>query len=225
MFNRAVFRTGLLSVGVWCSLQPLAIASSQSLVDEVVDHLTGVLDTTEQARRHPEQPAVQMTTCRIDVAVDDSMTGSATFLYQEQALAASLAQPYRQRLLQIAPLPGLISGGFVESISYRPLETEALVGLCDRPLAERSLSFSQIGEVTCRVFLTPVPEGFRGVTASEGCPTDVRGAVRVTNEILLHNRGMDTWDRGFDAAGQQVWGATTDPYQFRRQNSDSDEEL
>ena len=26
---------------------------------------------------------------------------------------------------------------------------------------------------------------------------------------------METWDRGFDADGKQVWGAREDSYQFR----------
>jgi len=30
---------------------------------------------------------------------------------------------------------------------------------------------------------------------------------------------MNTWDRGFDATGNQVWGAKDKPYQFRRIDS------
>ena len=50
----------------------------------------------------------------------------------------------------------------------------------------------------------------------EGCQAEVRGAVRITNRIILHQEGMDTWDRGFDESGNQVWGAEDEAYQFRR---------
>nr|MBX2862941.1 hypothetical protein [Leptolyngbyaceae cyanobacterium MAG.088] len=39
--------------------------------------------------------------------------------------------------------------------------------------------------------------------------------VRLTNTIVLHQDGMDTWDRGFDSNGLQVWGAEAEPYQYR----------
>jgi hypothetical protein len=28
---------------------------------------------------------------------------------------------------------------------------------------------------------------------------------------------ITSWDRGFDSAGKQVWGATKGPYQFKKQ--------
>jgi hypothetical protein len=32
--------------------------------------------------------------------------------------------------------------------------------------------------------------------------------------VVLTPTGMETWDRGFDAANRQVWGATKGPYRF-----------
>jgi len=52
-----------------------------------------------------------------------------------------------------------------------------------------------------------------GETSAGGCPSDYKGAVRITNQVL-HEAGMNTWDRGFDATGNQVWGAKDKPYQF-----------
>ncbi|NEO03426.1 MAG: hypothetical protein F6K50_51450 [Moorea sp. SIO3I7] len=58
-------------------------------------------------------------------------------------------------------------------------------------------------------------ENYIGQTPEDGCPTNYRGAVSITNTIILHKEGMDTLDRGFDAAGNLVWGAKDLPYQFR----------
>jgi hypothetical protein len=54
-----------------------------------------------------------------------------------------------------------------------------------------------------------------GETQPGGCPANVRGAVKITNTIILNSAGMETWDRGFDANGKQVWGAQDESYQYR----------
>jgi hypothetical protein len=70
-----------------------------------------------------------------------------------------------------------------------------VIGLCNQPEAKRVIRQSDIGEVTCSVFLKPEGENYVGQTPTAGCPTNVRGAVRITNTILLHQAGMDTQDR------------------------------
>ncbi|WP_281362077.1 CpcT/CpeT family chromophore lyase [Oxynema aestuarii] len=42
------------------------------------------------------------------------------------------------------------------------------------------------------------------------------GAVRITNSVVVNDNGMETGDRGFDAAGKQLWGADEKPYRFRK---------
>jgi hypothetical protein len=154
---------------------------------------------------------VQMTTCVVDLPPTDEI-----FLYQEQALTRSLDQPYRQRFLHLRPS---VDGQAIESRAYKPSNPDAWIGLCNRPQAERTIQSTDLGEGVCSVFLTPTLEGYRGTTQAGGCPANVRGATRITNTILLHAAGMDTWDRGYDDSWQQVWGAETEPYQFRWQSA------
>lgn len=92
---------------------------------------------------------------------------------------------------------------------------KAWIGLCGKPEAERVVQRSDIGASNCSVFLQRSGENYMGETSAGGCPSDYKGAVRITNRILLHEAGMNTWDRGFDATGNQVWGAKDKPYQFR----------
>jgi hypothetical protein len=137
---------------------------------------------------------------------------ASVFLYQEQALSQKLGSPYRQRFLQITPSA---DGQSIESRAFRPPKPETLNGLCDRAEDKRVIQQSDLGDRTCSVFLKSSGESYVGETPSEGCPTSVRGAVRITNTIELHKTGMDTQDRGFDASGNLVWGAKEQPYQFR----------
>ncbi len=183
-------------------------------VKDVVSHLVGVMDTSEQAAATPNAPNVRMTTCQVTVENADASLNTAptVFLYQEQALSQKLTAPYRQRFLQISPST---DGQTVESMAFKPPTPETLIGLCDRPEAKRLVQQSELGERACSVFLKPSGENYIGETPPEGCPTNVRGAVRITNTIVLHKAGMDTLDRGFDAAGNRVWGAKDQPYQFR----------
>ena len=90
-----------------------------------------------------------------------------------------------------------------------------MIGLCDLPESQRKLELTEVGESVCSVFLRRLVTIYLGETQPGGCPAKVKGAVKITNTIVLYSSGMDTWDRGFDAEGNQVWGAVEDSYQFR----------
>jgi len=109
-----------------------------------------------------------------------------------------------------------------------------LTGVMVRSQPSGNPETAQVRMVTCRVnvpqsnqtflyqeqaLVKQPQQPYLGLTQPEGCPADVRGATRITNTILLHDQGMDTWDRGYDENGNFVWGAKTQPYKFRWQNS------
>ena len=54
----------------------------------------------------------------------------------------------------------------------------------------------------------------RTPTRGNGCASERSGAAYATAEVRLEPGRMASWDRGFDAAGKQVWGATTGAYVF-----------
>ncbi|MEM9091780.1 MAG: chromophore lyase CpcT/CpeT [Cyanobacteria bacterium P01_F01_bin.53] len=200
---------------------------SELSVEAVAAHLEGVMDTTAQADNNPDFVGVQMTTCRItvmpsitddstepgsrgDVAAGAAASSDSIYLYQEQALSENVAEPYRQRFLHI--LPG--DNHRIDSRTFKPDDPEQYVDLCDQsaPVA----AATDLGEHVCTVSLrASAIGGFVGSTPAEGCPASLRGAVRITNVVVLHAAGMDTWDRGFDADGNQLWGAKEIPYQYR----------
>ena len=179
-------------------------------VQGVANHLIGVMDTTQQAQTNPRIAKVQMTTC----AVDFSPKQDSIYLYQEQAIIDRLNQPYRQRILVIQPSP---DNSTVESKAYKLNNAANFINFCNKDLTERRLSVSDLAESVCTVLLKPIAGGYQGETPPQGCPTNARGAVKITNTIILHYQGMDTSDRGYDSLGQQVWGAQDNFYQFRWQ--------
>lgn len=192
--------------------QSWATPAIKQQTDEVASLLEGVMDTTAQASANPQAPSVQMTTCRVQVAIPE-LAKFGTFLYQEQALTKELAKPYRQRLLWIAPTT---DSDRVQSLSSKLAAPEQWAGLCGKPESQRIFREDDLGEQVCIVYLKKSANGYLGETAPQGCPANVRGAVRITNTIELNANGMNTWDRGFDANGNQVWGAQSEAYQFRR---------
>lgn len=195
-------------------------------VEAVATRLEGVMSTAAQASANPKAPDVRMTTCRVTwadggkasqgnaiVLYQGTSQNNTIVLYQEQALSNDLTKPYRQRFLELSASPVSQS---VRSRSFKPAQPTAWINLCDKAAVDRIVQTPDLGIAVCSVFLRRSGDDYIGNTPVDGCPANVRGAVRIKNHIVLRSIGMDTWDRGFDAAGKQVWGAKAESYQFRR---------
>ncbi|MBD2104164.1 chromophore lyase CpcT/CpeT [Leptolyngbya sp. FACHB-261] len=210
---------GVLVIGAKTSISAPVTAQAAIPIDsqaqEVVSRLIGVMDSSAQALGNRDYRDVRLTVCQVKVEDMPARSNSsgATFLYQEQALSLALDRPYRQRFLRIAPSADRLQ---VESAVFEPTNVTSLVGLCGKPEAERAVNLSEIGSSNCSVFLRRSGENYVGSTPANGCPNNYRGATTVTSEAVLSRSGLDSWDRGFDATGKQVWGAEAGPYQFRR---------
>lgn len=218
-WSMGLWLTSGITLAGWAIAPALAEPEAPDpAVAAVAQLLEGVMDTTQQAATNPKAPSVRMTTCQIAIAPPAPRRGPAIFLYQEQALTTKLDQPYRQRILK---LQSGATANAVESLSFKPAQPKPLIGLCNRPPAQRVMPVTAIGDPVCSVLLTPQADTtrFLGKTPGTGCPANYRGATRITNEIELFVAGMNTWDRGFDASGKQVWGARSEAYQFRRPTS------
>jgi hypothetical protein len=220
--KQAVVGLGLISywAGAYLAtmdhtLAEMAKAPASSLpqqAEEVASFLEGQMDTSVQAGANPKAPNVRMTTCRVQVT-DAPTDPPSIFLYQEQALIKNPGQPYRQRFLQISPHD---LNQTVRSLTFKPTHPATWIGFCNQPITSRVIQARDLGSSICSVFLRGNGHSYIGHTPITGCPTNVRGAIRMTNRIELNSVGMNTWDRGYNAAGQQVWGAQSESYQYRR---------
>lgn len=136
------------------------------------------------------------------------------WLYVEQAVAGHLERPYRQRVYHVTRA----ADGSIVSDVYEipePLRFAGTWRSSDR-LGELTPDSLQVKQ-GCSVVLTRTSEDmFAGGTVGRACLSDLDGAAYATSEVSLMPDRMITWDRGYDAGGNQVWGATGGGYVFKK---------
>lgn len=186
----------------------------------VADLLTGDFSSAEQATLDPEFRNVVLHARRIWAGPSHpSGTGDAVWLYVEQAMAEAQDKPYRQRVYRIVELGG-VRAGTVRSEVFELRSPERFVNCWkDACAAIEAIGPDElIAREGCAIELTSdgATGGWTGSTNAQDCVSTLRGASWASSEVVLLPGVLETWDRGFDAAGQQVWGAVKGPYRFVR---------
>ncbi|MEO0606335.1 MAG: chromophore lyase CpcT/CpeT, partial [Myxococcota bacterium] len=173
-------------------------------------YLVGDFDSSTQASRDPEYFDIQLATC--DVSAPEL---GDVVVYVEQAVASTPDEPYRQRLYVLSSEPGSTEAS---TEVYALTDEAAAIGLCGR---SQRPSFA-MADVTlrtgCGVALVWDAEAstFTGGTQGQRCESSLSGASYATSEVTIREARVDSWDRGYDTSGAQVWGAVSGPYRFRR---------
>jgi hypothetical protein len=142
------------------------------------------------------------------------------WFYVEQAMAAHQDRPYRQRVYHlVARGPDLF-----ESSVFTVAGPLRFAGAWKEPRPLAALVPDSLQERDgCSIILRQRPGGvFSGSTIGRDCPSELRGASYATSEVVILPGRLESWDRGFDAAGSQVWGATKGGYVFVKEESWSD---
>lgn len=179
----------------------------------LVRHLSGRFDSSAQSTADPDS----YKPVQLDACVVEAPELGVHVLYIEQALIEQASAPYRQRLYVVAAGP---AEGAVHSRVFELKDPKAWVGLCSVPPGERRFTAAQVEERQgCRVELTLVGEAYRGGTVGQGCVSRLAGASYASSEVTVSTQTIESWDRGFDADGRQVWGAARGPYRFERRTT------
>ena len=192
--------------------KPLGIADPD--LERLANWMTGEFTSAAQAKADPEYRDIRLSMARIW-----SERSDGPWLYVEQATAAALDRPYRQRVYRLVH-PG---GAVFESEVY------ALRAPADAIGAARDVS--KLAAVTpasleplegCTVVLRRIDATtFRGSTLGSACTNTFGGAAFATSEVTLTESGIRSWDRGYDGKAAQVWGATKGGYEFARASTPS----
>jgi hypothetical protein len=178
-------------------------------LDAAATMLTGSFSSADQAAQDDRFFDVRLHMTPIWTRRDDGR-----WFYVEQAMASAPERPYRQRVYRVHQP----EAGIVISEVYTLPDPEKWVGQWNRP---RKFSRLDPEDLTlregCAITLRPDGMGgFIGSTDGDGCSSDLSGAAYTTSEVRLTSDVLESWDRGFDATGAQVWGAASGPYRFLR---------
>ena len=182
------------------------------LLQRAFEWLTGRFDSVAQASRQPSYFEIQLLAC--EVMAEEL---GERVLYIEQAQADTPEAPYRQRLYHVDAQ--MNDEGEIEVVStiYSLALPDVYVGLCDDGNATSFEPSSYMIREGCEVYLKWVDDHFEGSTRGNGCASSLADASYATSEVVMTSELITSWDRGFNANDEQVWGAVDGAYEFVRQ--------
>ena len=214
MRNRSIAAVFMLVAGACGTVNqgpvPTAIAPSAS-VDEAAAWMAGDYSSAAQAAKDPAN--YKAVTLHMAPIWRDRADGR--WIYVEQAMADSQDKPYRQRVYCLKD-----HAGEVQSMVFElPGDPLAYAGAWKDASRMNALMPSLLTPRDgCSVYLKRGSDGsWSGGTRAQACESTLRGAAWATSEVTLTRDRIESWDRGFDKDGKQVWGATKGPYIFLKE--------
>lgn len=200
----------LISAALISCASTTAARDTDPYLGTLATWMAGSFSSAEQAQRDPEH----YLDIRLQVTPIWSDRADGHWLYVEQAAATALDRPYRQRVYRVTSWTRGVYESAVYTLPGDPLE---FAGAWRDPSRLDAISPDDLTlREGCSILMTRDGEAFVGSTHAQDCPSDLRGAAYATSRVRITADQLASWDQGFDAAGNQVWGATEGPYIFRR---------
>ncbi len=180
-----------------------------STLEHLAVFLTGSFSNSDQARGDQNFRPV---TLHITPVWTDRSDGP--WLYLEQALADAPAHPYRQLIYQLARRA---DDTLAVHVFELPDPIAATGAWKDPSLLSKLTPANLVPREGCTLVLRLQVGGmFKGGTEGTGCASNLRGASYSTVQTAISNLQIETWERGYNAAGTQVWGSIHGGHVFRR---------
>ncbi|MBP6311547.1 MAG: chromophore lyase CpcT/CpeT [Flavobacteriales bacterium] len=133
------------------------------------------------------------------------------WLYVEQATAANKEKPYRQRVYHVQQVNEDTFTSDILSIN----SGEKYYGAYKDPLFLSQISPDSVAMLSgCTITLTQKGDNYVGSTNERDCSNAWGKASYATSEVSISPGLMVSWDRGYNDAGEQVWGAENGGYHF-----------
>jgi hypothetical protein len=200
---------GLL-LGSTACIERREVARPQSDFDRLVSWMAGSFSSQRQAETDSTFFDIRLEMVPIWTGRTDGR-----WLYVEQATAAGLEQPYRQRIYHLTQR----NDTTFSSAVYEYADPLRLAGAWRTPdVFDRLTPDSLEIREGCAIILHPIGDtAFAGSTVNGNCLSDYGGAADATSEVVITANHLSSWDRGWDSAGVQVWGAETGGYMFMRE--------
>jgi hypothetical protein len=184
----------------------------QGSAQQLARWLSGSWSTEAQAQRDGRYMGYVDNLCTF--TLQGEQPTQELFMFLDKAAAAAPAKPFRQQTISLRAQPD-------GTIEYRVLndvkERARYVDFCGRPLAERTIAASELGEYRCSLLFRKVGEAYVASTGPEGCPGKFAGSASATTTLVVYEDGlMLASTRAFDTEGRQVWGIAGGPFEMRR---------
>jgi len=204
LFFASIFVLGLSA----CSTSKNSLMSQNSSLDQLHNLMIGSYNSADQAMK--DSTYYDITLHMYPIWNDDM---SAKWLYVEQTVTANPDKPYRQRVYKLKTN----KDGSISSYVYTLDHPEEYIGKWKTPtyFDTKSKDILTIRE-GCEVVMRKRGKGYTGSTGDKTCGSTMRGASYASSIVTLDDKMVSSWDQGFDANDEQVWGATEGPYIFKK---------
>jgi hypothetical protein len=195
----------VLSVVVGCQTVP-EVRRDADLV-RLASYLTGTFDSSAQAAADDSYLVVDLRAVEIWPEAEDGI-----WLYVEQQVRGARS-PYRQRVVRLVR----DAGGTLRQMVYTIRDPSIYAGGWRVPGRFAVLGRDELAYVAgCDNLFRLEGARFIGGTRARDCRNDYKGAAYMTSIAEVGADGFTNWDRGFDVAGERVWGPPEGGYRFRR---------
>lgn len=178
-------------------------------LERLATYMTGEFSSEAQAKADAEYRDIRLTMARIWADRADG-----PWLYVEQAMASAPDRPYRQRVYRLEHA----GADLFQSRVFALKEPAKAVGAGADPTRLAGVTPETLEALPgCTVVLRRIDAAtFRGSTLGSACENAFGKAVYATSEVTITASSIRSWDRGYDAKAEQVWGATKGGYEFLR---------
>jgi hypothetical protein len=199
----------MLSLLHSCSFKIIRGESSYDKLEKLTDWMTGSFSSKAQSLLDTNFYNIHLEMVRIWPDRNDGV-----WLYVEQAASWNLDKPYRQRVYHLTEDE---CGGVYKSEIYTIKDPLRFAGefVMKEPLQGLSPDSLELKH-GCHIQLVFEDCEFKGRTNPKSCKSELNGASYATSEVSITKYELQSWDRGFDVQGQQVWGAVKGPYIFKK---------
>lgn len=180
-------------------------------LEELASHMVGSYTSAQQAKADTSYLEIELEMVRIWPERLDGV-----WLYVEQAVASSKAEPYRQRVYHLEQID---DSTFTSSILSIKAGEEWFGAYADKAKLAAFPATSLQPMEGCVITLRQRGEKYVGSTKDRECPNKRGKATYATSVVELFSDRMISWDRGYNDAGEQVWGAEKGGYIFIKQGT------
>lgn len=193
-----------------CANRKLNAAKSngQAHFSDLYEMMTGEFSSEEQAKE--DSLFYNINLVMYPIWEND---GNTKWLYVEQAVTKYLDKPYRQRVYKLS----MQQDKTIESSVFElPGPARFVHGWQDPAIFRQIGPDSLIVRTGCAVFLKKEGDCYTGSTRDDDCKSTLRGATYATSKVSICKDQIVSWDQGWGSDDQQVWGAETRGYVFKR---------